>query len=73
MKKANHLIQKAYPNCTQGEIAEQLGISRTYLNQILSEKRAPSRQTIDLIQDRSGGMVPAQSWFETADAPEVTS
>lgn len=55
-------IQKHGP-LTQAQIAERLGISRSYLAEILSGAKRPGRNTIEKIEQATQGAVPASSWF----------
>lgn len=49
---------------TIAEAAAVIGISRSYLNEILLERRPPSRNAIQKIHTGTGGKVPAGLWFE---------
>lgn len=48
---------------TQEAAAERIGISRSYLSEILSGAKLPGRKTIELIEIATGGRVPASTWF----------
>lgn len=52
-----------HPDRTQTDFAEQFGISRSYLAEILNGTKRPGRNAIAKIELGSGGAVPASSWF----------
>jgi transcriptional regulator with XRE-family HTH domain len=52
---------------THAELAEQVGLSRSYITEILSGKK-PGRKAIEKIATATKGAVPAASWFETGSA-----
>lgn len=43
--------------------ADDFGISRSYLSEILSGKKQPGRDTIAKINAATGGRVPPAVWF----------
>lgn len=47
---------------TQAKLANEIGISRSYLAEILSGK-PPGRKTIEKIEAATNGLVPASIWF----------
>ena len=52
---------------SQTAFAERLGVSKSYLSQILSGKREPSRDMIQRIDKATDGRVPPAVWFHHAD------
>ena len=48
---------------TQAELAKEIGISRSYLAEILSGAKKPGRDTIEKIERATDGRVPASVWF----------
>lgn len=54
---------------SQREWAARLGISQSYLSQILSAVRDPGRDTILQIERATAGEVPAAAWFVSTPAP----
>lgn len=48
---------------TQGDVAREIGISRSYLAEILSGAKLPGRDAIGKIERATGGKVPASVWF----------
>lgn len=54
---------------SQSAFADQLGLSKGYLSQILSGQRAPSRELIQKIDRVTHGEVPPSVWFTTAPLP----
>jgi len=56
------LIRSHIPG-TQAEVARRIGISRSYLAEILSGSKQPGRKTIQKIDDATAGRVPASMWF----------
>ncbi len=51
------------PLRTQAEIAALIGISRSYLAEILSGEKQPGREAIRKIEVATAGSVPAATWF----------
>jgi len=45
------------------DAAQQIGISRSYLTEIVSGAKAPGRNTIAKINIWSGGSLPPSIWF----------
>jgi transcriptional regulator with XRE-family HTH domain len=52
---------------THAELAEEIGLSRSYVTEILSGTRRPGRKAIEKIADATNGAVPAQSWFDETE------
>lgn len=63
MQTLNEYIQKTYPGRNQEYVAGKLGISRSHLCLLLSEKRGPSKKLIEQIHEKTGGAVTPASWF----------
>lgn len=61
---------KEHTGLSQGVIAAKLGISRPFLNQLLNFQREPSRPTMRLIEEKSGGKITQVSWFERENTAE---
>lgn len=61
---------KEQPGVSQGVVAAELGISRPFLNQLLNFQREPSRPTMRLIEEKSGGKITQVSWFERKNPAE---
>lgn len=55
---------------TQADAAASIGISRSYLAEILSGAKQPGRATIDKIVTATRGAVPAVVWFQPAPSPD---
>jgi transcriptional regulator with XRE-family HTH domain len=51
--------------------AERLGISRSYLSDLLNRKKTPSLELAVRIQNLTGGAVPASSWIDAMPAAEA--
>lgn len=47
---------------TQNDIADQLGVSPAFLSMLKATKRAPSPETIDLVERATGGQVQQKDW-----------
>lgn len=56
-------IERHHSGRTQGEVASALGVSRSYLTQILGGTREPGRKTQALIFKATGGAVTPDSWL----------
>lgn len=54
---------------TQLQAAEKIGISRSYLAEIVTGK-APGRETIRKIDEATGGKVSPAAWFAGAGASD---
>lgn len=54
---------------TQSAFAAQLGISKSYLSQIMSGQRVPGRAMIAKINIATGGKVPPSVWFSATKSP----
>lgn len=50
----------------QVQAADLLGLSRSYLSEILSEKKPPGRKAMHKIADVTGGAVPLDAWYAGA-------
>ena len=50
----------------QGDFAQRIGISRTYLNEIVCGKKLPTLEIAFAIQRETGGAVEASSWLKEA-------
>lgn len=48
---------------TQADLAKRIGISRSYLAEIISGAKRPGRSAIEKIEAATDGAVPASSWF----------
>ena len=48
---------------SQKDLARQIGISRSYLAEILSGAKIPGRDAIGKIERATDGKVPASVWF----------
>lgn len=48
---------------THEACAQRIGISRSYLTEILSGSKMPGRKAIERIEAATGGRVPASVWF----------
>lgn len=63
---------KAYfennPGLTQDALAKRIGISRSYLAEILSGAKEPGRNAMRKIEAGTDGAVPASSWFRGPEA-----
>jgi len=57
-------------NLTQGAAAAVIGVSRSYLSEILSGAKRPGRAAIERIEAATGGAVPAAVWFRAPVADE---
>lgn len=53
---------------TQAEAAQRIGISRSYLSEILGGSKPPGRKAIRKMADASAGEVPVDAWFGVPDA-----
>lgn len=51
---------------TQAQLAQETGLSRSYLAEILSGAKMPGREAISKIEKGTGGAVPAAVWFGAA-------
>lgn len=56
---------------TQAEIAADIGISRSYLAEILSGAKLPGRDAIGKIERATRGLVPAAVWFTPASSEDA--
>lgn len=54
---------------TQTAWAARLGVSKSYLSDLLGGKRRPSLDLAFRIERATGGAVPAAVWVQTAPAP----
>ncbi|NPD17566.1 helix-turn-helix transcriptional regulator [Xinfangfangia sp. D13-10-4-6] len=63
----HEFIQKHSPG-TQAEFAQKIGISRSYLAEILLGTKLPGRRTIEKIETATMGRVPSHVWFSGAKA-----
>lgn len=52
---------------SQNAFADRIGVSKSYLSQILSGKREPSREMIQKIDMATGGSVPPSVWFKNSE------
>lgn len=52
---------------SQSTFADQLGVSKGYLSQILAGKREPSREMILRIARVTDGSVPPSAWFQSSE------
>lgn len=52
---------------TQGEFADRLGISRTYLNEIVGGRKTPTLEIAFAIQTQTDMEVTASSWVKQTD------
>lgn len=68
MMNLNEYLAKHAAGRTQGAIAKEIGISRSYLAEILSGAKVPGRNAITKIERATGGAVPASIWFENTGA-----
>lgn len=57
---------------SQTEIAHRLGISQSFLSEILAERRRPGDATKMKIERATGGLVPAAVWFQSAAPPPAS-
>lgn len=64
----SHLLTR--PDLSQGDWARVLGLSPSYLSQLLNGRRRPSDDMKQLISLRTGGAVPVSAWFEAAPSAE---
>ena len=63
MQSLRHHIDRL--GITDSAFAARLGVSKSYLSQILSGARTPSRDLIQKISDTTAGDVPPSAWFKT--------
>jgi transcriptional regulator with XRE-family HTH domain len=58
---------------THEEMADRIGISRSFLTQIVNQTRFPSRKVMNKIAEVTGGHVPPAAWFDMpAHVPATT-
>ena len=62
MQTLNQYISKSKARRTQQEWADEFGISRSYLSEILSGAVSPGWKTILKIHEATGGKVPPGAW-----------
>lgn len=53
----------SHPDLTQVALAERIGISRSYLAELMSGVKKPAIATIVKVAAATGGAVPPESWF----------
>lgn len=59
-------LQKYLEGRKKGDFAKDIGISPSFLSQILSNRRKPSLKLALAIDKATDGEVPASSWVEDA-------
>lgn len=70
MKLSTYISLPEHPARTQHAWAAELGISRSYLSQLLSGAKVPSVAVAKQIDAATGGRVPWQSFFEPGRADD---
>jgi transcriptional regulator with XRE-family HTH domain len=54
---------------TQTAWADRIGVSRSYMSNLLNGKKRPSLEVAVRIERETGGLIPASSWVPETDTP----